>query len=160
MEFDENPRFWYPRVALNALINFSSRTVELQPSECRKNLPFCFSLSLPIRLLLSLLFIFLLSCFSLSPEFLAFHFVCSYYHFPFSSSPYFHFLFFFHFFFSSFFFSLPFSLFSSFLIFFYFLLSGLIKMGETFPHFPHMSLVFFTQFPYFLIYFSFPLLHH
>ena len=44
MEFDENPRFWYPRVALNALINFSSRTVELQPSECRKNLPFCFSL--------------------------------------------------------------------------------------------------------------------
>ena len=73
--------------------------------------------------------------------------------FPFS-----HFLL--HFFFSSFFSSLPFSLFSSFLNSFDFLLSRLIKVGETSPHFPHMPLVLFTQFPYFLIYFSFPLLHH
>ena len=53
-----------------------------------------------------------------------------------------------------------FYLFSSFLISFDVLLSRLIKVGETSSHFPHMLLVFFTQFPYFLIYFSFPLLHH
>ena len=46
--------------------------------------------------------------------------------------------------FSFIFYFLPFSLFSSFLISFDFLLSGLIKVGETFPHFPHMPLVFFT----------------
>ena len=62
--------------------------------------------------------------------------------------------------FSFIFYFLPFSLFSSFLISFDFLLSGLIKVGETSPHSPHMPLVFFTQFPYFLIYFSFSLLHH
>ena len=122
--------------------------------------PFSLSLSLSVCFFLSFLScLFSTSLSFLYPsEFLTFHFVCSYYHFPFSFSPYFHFLFFFHFFFTSVFSSLPFSLFSSFLISFDFLLSGLIKVGETSPHFPHMPLVFFTQFPYFLIYFSFPLL--
>ena len=41
-KFDETPRFWYPHVARVAWIEFSSRTIELQPSECRKNLPLLF----------------------------------------------------------------------------------------------------------------------
>ena len=44
VEFDETPRFWYPRVARDAWIDFSSQTVELLPLERRENLSFCFSL--------------------------------------------------------------------------------------------------------------------
>ena len=154
-EFDGTPRFWYPRVAYIVWIDFSSWTVELRPSQCRENLFFFLSLFLYVCFFLS----FILCLFSSSLsfiyplEFLAFHFVCSYYHFPCSFTPSI-------FSFSFIFYFLHFSLFSSFLISCHFLLSRLIKVGETSPHFPHMPLVFFTQFSYFLIYFSFPLLHH
>ena len=50
MEFDEIPRFWYPRVALDTWIDFSSRTFELRPSECRENLLFLFSSFLPLSI--------------------------------------------------------------------------------------------------------------
>ena len=53
VEFDETPRFWYPSVALNTWIDFSSRTVWYRPSECRKNFSFCFSLSLYLIYFLS-----------------------------------------------------------------------------------------------------------
>ena len=43
MEFDETQRVWYPRVARDAWIDFSSQIVELRPSEHRENL-FFFSL--------------------------------------------------------------------------------------------------------------------
>ena len=52
MEFDETPRFWYPRVALDAWIEFSSRTVELRPLECQENLIFL-SLSLSLSVMFS-----------------------------------------------------------------------------------------------------------
>ena len=45
MEFEKTPRFWHPRVARDAWIDFSSRTVELRPSECRENFSFSSSLS-------------------------------------------------------------------------------------------------------------------
>ena len=59
MEFDETSRFWYPRVARDEWINFSSRTVEFRPSKSRENPFFCFfilSLSFSIRFLISPLF--------------------------------------------------------------------------------------------------------
>ena len=36
VEFDETPRFWYPRVAHDAWIDFNTQTVEIRPSERRK----------------------------------------------------------------------------------------------------------------------------
>ena len=53
MEFDETPRFWYPRIAHDAWIDFSSQTVELRPLERWENLPFCFSISFPFNFLFS-----------------------------------------------------------------------------------------------------------
>ena len=53
VEFDETLRFWYPRVACDAWIDFSSRTVEIRPSEYRENLHSCFSLSTRFHLFLS-----------------------------------------------------------------------------------------------------------
>ena len=103
LEFDETHRFWYPHVALNEWIDFSSRTIELRPSECRENISFCFSLpflSLSIRflffpppvcfpsfffffLLLSLYFLFL---FSLIVSSLSFSLIFLFLHFLFSIS--------------------------------------------------------------------------
>ena len=64
MEFDETQRFWYPRVARDAWINFSSRTVEFRLSKSREN-PHFLSLSF---------FLFLLPClfFFSSPRFPSF----------------------------------------------------------------------------------------
>ena len=70
-EFDETPRFWYPCVAHVAWIDFSSRTVEFRPSECRENFPPLF-LS-PLFLFLSF-FLFFFSPFHRIPPIL----VCSY----------------------------------------------------------------------------------
>ena len=110
-----------------------------------------------LSLSLSNFFFFSLVCFpSLCPFFLFFfslvHLSNSLSWFDPIFFPFSHFLHFFFFF--SFFSSLPFSLFSSFLISFDFLLSGLIKAEENSPHFPHMPLVFLTQFPY-LFFFPF-----
>ena len=70
MEFDKTPRFWYPCVALDAWIDFSSRTVDLRPSECRENLHFFLS---PLSLFIYIRFIFFRPpvCF---PSFLFFFF--------------------------------------------------------------------------------------
>ena len=59
VEFDETPRFWYPRVACDVWINFSSPIVKLRQSERWENIfslsllslslyPFSSSFSLPI----------------------------------------------------------------------------------------------------------------
>ena len=125
MEFDETPKFWYPRIGRDAWINFSSLTVELRSSECRENLFFFFSLSLSLRLLLSLsslLFSFLLSSssFYLSIEFLH---SCL----------------------------LP----SLFLNFSFFFSTEFIKVGETSLHFPLSHLSSPCIFLIFLDYFSF-----
>ena len=48
MEFNKTPRFWYPRVAHDAWIDFNTRTVKLRPSERRKNSPFSSSSFLPL----------------------------------------------------------------------------------------------------------------
>ena len=108
MEFEETPRFWYPRVALDAWIDFSSQTVKLRPSVCWENLPLCFSLhflSLSLSLypisflsspcLLPFLFFFSLSLSNelppfclLTPYFLFlsfFYFLISFFSFLFSS---------------------------------------------------------------------------
>ena len=73
--FDETPRFWYPHVPLDAWIDFSYRTVELRPSECREKSPF--SLISPSFFLS--LYVFFLSPFLdfSSPFFLNFRFVPS-----------------------------------------------------------------------------------
>ena len=66
MEFDETPRFWYPRVACDELIDFYSWTIEIRPLECQENLPF-FSLSLsdsPLSLSLPCLLSFIFFSFS------------------------------------------------------------------------------------------------
>ena len=47
MEFIETPTFWYPDVDHTACTNFSTRTVELRPSERWEILPLPFSLSFP-----------------------------------------------------------------------------------------------------------------
>ena len=68
-DFDKTPKFWYPRVARVAWIDFSSRTVELRLSECRENLPLLFLSPFSLSLSLSIRFLFLLFCllsFSLS----------------------------------------------------------------------------------------------
>ena len=141
MEFDETPRFWYPRIALDAWIDFSSRTIELRPSECQENLIFCFSLpflSLFISLSPSLLFssppFFLFFPFSLSypPNFPSL--VCSPSYFFFI----FHFLFFlFSLIFSSLSFSLIFSFIFSFLSLFFIIINRMVpewsKSGGNFP---------------------------
>ena len=65
VELNKTSRFWYPRVALDAWIDFSSRTAELRLSECWENLHFCFFLSLyPISFPPPLLFCFPLPHFS------------------------------------------------------------------------------------------------
>ena len=143
VEFDETPRFCYPRVAIDTWIDFSSQVVELRSSECWENLPFCFffpflSLFLyPISFLFfspvcfpsfSFLFSFLFSL-SYPPPLFSFCLLLSSYpfHFPFS-------LFLFHFLFSLIFSFLSFSLFSSLsLIFIHRIVQ---KVGETSPHFP------------------------
>ena len=48
MEFDKTPRFWYPRVTRDVWINFTTRIVELRPSEHQKNSPFSSSSFLPL----------------------------------------------------------------------------------------------------------------
>ena len=45
MEFEKTPRFWHSHVARDAWIDFSSRAVELRPSERRENFSFSSSLS-------------------------------------------------------------------------------------------------------------------
>ena len=121
VEFDETPRFWYPHVACDAWIDFSSWTVELQPSEYRENLHFFslshFSLSLSIRSLPlpPSFFSSLSSISSYPPELPFFFFVCSSHHFLFI----FLFLLFLSFFFLSFIFSfISLSLFLHFIFFF------------------------------------------
>ena len=47
MEFVEIPTFWCPRVGHVACTNFSTRTVELRPSERQELLPFLSLLSFP-----------------------------------------------------------------------------------------------------------------
>ena len=145
MDFDETPRFWYPHVALDAWIGFSSRTVELRSKECRENLPFCFSLPfLSLSLSLSLYPI----SFPSSPCLL--HFIFLFFSFPISTEfffPFFLFLFYFFFFLFSFGLHQP---------------NGL-TVGETFPHFPPLPLVITTMFllislNFFSLYFP-PLTH-
>ena len=58
MEFDETPKFWYPRVGLVAWTDFTSRTVRIRPSERRKNLHFLFSPFLPLLPLFSFSFFY------------------------------------------------------------------------------------------------------
>ena len=138
-------------------MKFSSRTIELRPSECRENLPFCF---LPFSSSLSPFF-FLSCLFSFFPPFPFFihripSLVCSHPHlFSFSFFSFLHFLL------SLFFYYLYFFLFSSFLIPFDFLLHELIKVGEVSPTFLtcHMSSPCFFL-PYFLFIFLSLLLHH
>ena len=130
-EFDETPRFWCPRVARVAWIDFSSRTIELQQSECRENLPPLF-LSLFSISLYPFFFYF-------SPSSTKFPLlVCSY---PISIFSFSHFS--------------PISIFLHFLFYFiFFLLSlylilihppNLSTSGETSPHFPpcHLSFSYF-----------------
>ena len=105
MEFDEIIRFWYPSVARDVWIDFNTQTVELRPSERRKNSPFSSSSFLPLLSCFlsfspvcfpsfSIFFSFLFSL-SYPPNILSF--VCS--HLIFSFFFYFyHFLFYFFFF--------------------------------------------------------------
>ena len=112
MEFDETPRFWYPHVACDAWINFSSRTVKLQPSERRENLPFFFLSLLSLSLYPFSSSFSLPVCFSSYPlNFLFFLFVSPSHFLIFSFLifslislifPFFHFLFYFFFFLFSF----------------------------------------------------------
>ena len=71
MEFDETPRFWYPHVARDVWIYFSSERVELRLSEHRE-IFFFFSLSFPFLSLSFSLFASPMSDFFLSFSFLAF----------------------------------------------------------------------------------------
>ena len=146
VEFDETPRFWYPSVALNTWIDFSSRTVWYRPSECRKNFSFCFSLSLFdlfsfLPLFASLHFFFL----SFSPflihrtSFLLFASI-SFSHFLIS------FLLFISFFHSFIFSSISFSSFSLFYFSFGLHQPNGPKVGETSPRFPPLPLVITTIF--------------
>ena len=91
MEFDETPRFWYPRIARDMWINFNTQTVELRPLERRKNSLFLpppfslfYSVSSPSFLFASPHFLFLFFLFSISfpPNILSF--VCSHFLFSFS----------------------------------------------------------------------------
>ena len=145
MEFDETPRVWYPHVARDVWINFSSRIVKFRSSERRENLPFSSSLSL-------FFFLSFLSClFSFFPPlFFYIHripsLVCSHPRlFSFFIFSFLHFL------------HSSFSLFSSFLILFDFVLHELIKVGKFPPTFLtcHMSSPCF----FFFIFLSL-LLHH
>ena len=159
-EFDETPRFWYPHVTRDAWIDFYSRTVEIRPSECKENLPFCFSLPF-LSLSLSdssLSPLFPLPSFSFSFSFLFFSFSFLIHPqflilFVPSSSLFisFHFLFFS---FSSFSHS-SFSLFSIFFLHFLFWISitRMDQVGEAYPHFPSWPLVITIFF--FLIFFIF-----
>ena len=127
MEFDETPRFWYPRIALDVWINFSSSTVELRSSECRENLHFCFSLS--IRFIFFPPSVCFPSFFFLLPYPLNFPlFVCSH---PIS---FFSFLSFSHFFFSS----LSFPSFSIFYFLFLIWIAS-IKWSKSGGNFPPLS---------------------
>ena len=152
MEFDETPRFWYPRVARVAWIDFSSQTIELRQSKCRENLPFSF---LP--------FSSSLSRFSFSPPRILIHrfffsLVCSY-------PPFilfiFIFLFLFFFIFILSFLLISFSLFLLFgFSFFLFLYPLNSPSGEasspplySHPHMPHVLSIIFLDFLDFL---SFP----
>ena len=64
VEFGETSRFWYPHVVHDAWIDFSSWTVELQPSKSRKNLPLLFISPFSLSLSLSIRFLFLLFFFA------------------------------------------------------------------------------------------------
>ena len=148
MEFDKTLRFWYPRVARVTWIDFSSRTVELQPSECLENLHFSFLYSLSLSLFASLMFDF----FFLSFSFLAFllfpflflfsyglilsHGNCLFCFVPIH-------------FFSIFLFLFFFSIFFSFLLSFYLILIhplNLSKSGGNFPPLSSMPLVILILF--------------
>ena len=134
VELDETPRFWYPSVTHDAWIDFSSLTVELQPSKCQENLPFFF-LSPP--------FLSLASFSHFSPIFfLSFlPFVCSQFHFLFFS-----FSLFSHFLISLFFSSLSFPSFSLFFFSFELHQSNGPKSGKLPPHFLvcHLSFSHFS----------------
>ena len=150
-EFDETPIFWYPRVARDAWIDFSSWTVDLRTLECQENpaflsLSFFPSLSLSLSLSFSLslsLYLFFLSLFPClfffsSPCLPSFPSLS--HRIPLPSCL----------FLSNFSISFSFShffLFSHFLIFFFFsfllLLASPTRMdqvGETSPHFPPLPL--------------------
>ena len=147
MEFDETPRFWYPRVARDELIDFYSWTIEIRPLECQENLHFFLSLypillSLSLSLVCSLLYFFPFLFFSFFPYPPALpYLVCSI-------------LISFHLF--------PFSLFSLSILFiflfsphfiFWITITRMDQVGETSPHFPPWPLVI-TMF-FFLIFFIF-----
>ena len=124
-EFDQTPRFWYSRVARVAWIDFSSRTIELRPSERWENL---LSLSLrsfsfyPFSLVyFPPLFLFFIPPNSLLSTFFA-PIITSLFHFLLTSTFSFSFNFYF----------LPFSLFSSFLI--SFLIPSLSLLISFYPY--------------------------
>ena len=163
MEFDKTPRFWYPRVALDVWINFSSRTVGVS----RKS-PFLFfsphSLYFYSISFLSspclLPFLFFSFLFFLSYPLSILPFVCSHLIFSFLFFLLFHFFSFlsfspftslflilFHRIFLSFIFSsISFSSFSFFYFSFGLYQSNGPKVGETSPHFPPLPLVITTIF--------------
>ena len=147
VELDETSRFWYPHVAHDAWIDFSSWTVELRPSKRRENLQFFFisplSLSLSPFASLPPLSNALLPLFA--PHLFPFHFLFLFS--PIFSSLYFLFIFSFLFLFLFSHFSIsPFDFFPS---------TEFIKVGETSPHFPLSHLSSPCIFLIFLYFFSF-----
>ena len=147
MEFDETLRFLYPCVARDAWIDFSSRTVELQPSERWENLFFFFFLSLSPFLLLS--FLPFLHFLLIHPNSFFFFLLLS--SFPFNFPFFFYFS---HFFLSFIFSSISFSIFLHFLFSFYLILIIRIgQVGKLPPHFPSLTHVILSIFLIFTIFF-------
>ena len=133
MEFVETPSFWYPHVDRAACTNFSTRTVELRPSERREILPFLSLISFPFP------FSFLLSfpfSFPFLHEFFLFFSFSHPFFFSFFSS---------HFIFSSFLFSHSLLLIFLFLFLFRITIDRMVKGGNFLP-FSFKPLVWWTIF--------------
>ena len=144
MEFDETQRFWYPRVAHDAWINFafcSNKTYSLVSVNLREKWnPFFFFLSFSCSFLPSFSLPLLSFFYSFIFLLIHLHFLLLFvlillsFSFSFSSFPFY------------------------FLFFFFTLLPVWIKVGETSHHFPpltHVTFTFFLDFSLIFLYFSF-----